>query len=461
MKHFYLPIVVLIFLIIGCQNEMPDVKISNSESQTFPSDVKSRSAEDAVAIAMDAYAKMYPNSSASISSRGTPQPIVKVITSGEKSRSASNDSLLYIVNFPVDNGFAFIAAPENVEPVLGVAEFGSYGLEDSEINPGLDLFVELAQEYVLALGNGLDGCTDSPNGVTNDTCWQLPNPAIREYDYEDTIFRHKVQRRISNAWSYGNGKTILSSNPEGFLFAKRYCGDAVVSIAQVMLYFQYPHMLKPSYPKNSSNVAWFTDTLSPNYTNLQKHRKCYMRSEKPLSSEAESCKCSTETQTEISKICRAIANFGEATDPGNSDYPFPHFNKFQALNAVQKLGFSAPGFYNYNANIYLSSESDEILLMGGLSQKYGKVLYWLIDGELDYKINHYHCKDKGIISSEKTLLYTYSPQRVHINWGNAGNGNGWFTKGVYTLPPEAIIKSANDTMPTIVEGMQFLRIRKP
>lgn len=188
---------------------------------------------------------------------------------------------------------------------------------------------------------------------------------------------------------------------------------------------------------------------------LKKHRKCYLGSEKPL--EGGACTCPIETQNEISKICRTIFNLAEAGDPDPNYKPFPVFSDHQASYAVKKLGFSASNFFNYSNEILLSNEN-ELLMMGGYSQKDGLVLFWLVDGEMDYRINHYHCKDDGLNTFEKTLLYSYATFQIHINWGKAGNGNGWFSKGVFSIPAEAQLAENSST--TIGE-VQFMRIRKP
>lgn len=263
MKQIYLPIFCLIVLVVGCQNDMPEVVGKDSEAQTTLLKSKTRTPLEAINIAEDAFEHMYPTSS--VSTRGASIPKVKTIITGCKSRSSETDTLMYVVNFPGDNGFAIIPAPSNMEPILGISDCGSYGMEDSDFNPGLELLMERAQIYVMNNVNGAPTNSDSQNGTLNDTCWLKPNPLVREYDYEDTIFRHEVQRRISNAWCYGNGKSTRSENPEGFLFPKHYCGDAVVSIAQLMLYFQYPEWIRPTLPQNSSNASWFIDEIEPDY----------------------------------------------------------------------------------------------------------------------------------------------------------------------------------------------------
>lgn len=75
---------------------------------------------------------------------------VKVFKSKE-SRGESSDTLMYVVNFQDEEGFAIIPANRNMPELLAVTESGSYDpASDSEVEP----FNEYMKNAISVLSNG-------------------------------------------------------------------------------------------------------------------------------------------------------------------------------------------------------------------------------------------------------------------------------------------------------------------
>lgn len=67
-------------------------------------------------------------------------------------RSAGNDTLLYVVNYADNNGFVVISANKNTEGLLAVTETGNYNptISDYTENQGFATFMDMAKSYTSA-----------------------------------------------------------------------------------------------------------------------------------------------------------------------------------------------------------------------------------------------------------------------------------------------------------------------
>ncbi|MCM1005964.1 MAG: Spi family protease inhibitor [Prevotella sp.] len=63
---------------------------------------------------------------------------VKYVTE-PNTRSGATDTLLYVVNYDDDMGFAVLGADVRSQPVYAIASEGEFNLSDSTTNPGLEM----------------------------------------------------------------------------------------------------------------------------------------------------------------------------------------------------------------------------------------------------------------------------------------------------------------------------------
>jgi len=72
---------------------------------------------------------------------------IKVITD-LKSRDGETDSLLYVVNFDDEEGFVLVPIPRIEKEVLAIVDEGTYDPAIGSDNPGFNLYLEAANNYI-------------------------------------------------------------------------------------------------------------------------------------------------------------------------------------------------------------------------------------------------------------------------------------------------------------------------
>ena len=106
-----------------------------------------RSVEEAIDIASRAMTSLYPATVESRTLTRHASPEKTAIVTGASSRAGETDTLLYVVNFDDNKGYAIITAHPSDDDVLAVVGSGSYDPEQGTENPGLNLFMERAVAY--------------------------------------------------------------------------------------------------------------------------------------------------------------------------------------------------------------------------------------------------------------------------------------------------------------------------
>jgi hypothetical protein len=403
---------------IACQNEEP---LLSQESETAKVNLTKRTSTEALQIAYDSYSELFDSREDSNARSEALEGRVSVIPSHRISRSSAteNDTCLYVVNFNDNQGFAIIAADRSVEALLGISDQGNYSVDNTGENPGVDLFVEQALTYV-------DNTDPSENSDSVSAIWN-GDDKLRVKEWLDTTYQLNIAQRIGNAWSLGCASKTIEDNPEGLLFRTNYrCGDAVVAIAQTCLYFNYPEKILPTtHPTNSTVQS--TTTIYPDWSNIGRHRMYLMTKYVKSCTQAE-----TEYHPQIASICRAIGNLGNVSELGdinNDPYTIMNMDYFSYVFSV--LGYHMPVWETMDNNVLLS-ENNAINVMHGYESNTMYGVYWLVDGERCFTVTHHFATASTVGVWNDTIISTYTRDLIHINWGRGGDGNGWYTKGVYT-----------------------------
>ncbi|MDO4995172.1 MAG: Spi family protease inhibitor [Bacteroidales bacterium] len=60
----------------------------------------------------------------------------------------SIDTLLYVINFEDNQGYAIVSAVDGQEHLLAITEQGHYTPQQKSVHEGVDLFIERAVKYV-------------------------------------------------------------------------------------------------------------------------------------------------------------------------------------------------------------------------------------------------------------------------------------------------------------------------
>lgn len=125
-----LPAVAVATGLQSCNDEGPGIPIEENEPAKSSGNPLMRSPEEAIDIAQRAYEEFYGDATPSSRGRSVidcsrPVEVVRCA----RSRGGSSDTLLYIVNFVDDQGFAVIAAPRAADELLAVTEAGVMDVE--------------------------------------------------------------------------------------------------------------------------------------------------------------------------------------------------------------------------------------------------------------------------------------------------------------------------------------------
>lgn len=214
---------IALFAITSCSDDDVIKSPDSMGNETKTVKPLSRSAEDAVQIAT--YAASIKGSPTSLSSRGTITDNVVAVTSST-SRSAA-DTLLYVVNYADNQGYAVISANTNCDALLAVTEQGHFESEESIENPGMKMFFRQAKAIS---GLGIE-YPDRP-----------VNPQRMEWVYD--VIEDSVLPRVPV--TYG-------SNP---LYPRVTCH--AVAAAQVLSIYEQPKTITLQTESNRVlNINWY------------------------------------------------------------------------------------------------------------------------------------------------------------------------------------------------------------
>lgn len=119
--------------------QAPETEVSQSTTSRY------RTVEDASRIALDAVSMF--DDVLDEKSRGVMRFLdakpIKVI-SGLRSRSAVNDTLMYVVNYADSMGFAVVSAVKGTPELIAVTMQGSYDPAEPCDNPGFSMYMDCA-----------------------------------------------------------------------------------------------------------------------------------------------------------------------------------------------------------------------------------------------------------------------------------------------------------------------------
>lgn len=407
-----------VICIVGCTDDEYVENVQQTETPT----TNIRTIEEAIQIAQTAYDSFlgedYPPSSRGSGIVDYSQPVQVIL--GNVSRTITKrDTLLYVVNFANEQGFAVIAANKMIEPLLAITEAGTYGEADDYDIPGFNLWMENAVNYVSEI-EASSIIIGTPTFPTDSLDRLLQ---VKEWD--EIIRSSFVDAQLPCNWGQGNGNTtnMSSSHCEGYLFENGLCGCATTAIAQVCALFSFPAALYERYP-NSGPIYQFDWQL------MRKHRIAIETTASngqiligAMCHEDSSEKIAAHTM--VAQLCRIIGNYGHATEKVGATSM-----SATDMKGVAKSIFGSAHVSNdwENLEITMPCSSNSVYLVIGESQYEGESAHaWVCDGSRQTTYMHYLATrfddyhDWEIKSSELRNSCLH-----HYNWGWDGRNNGWF-----------------------------------
>lgn len=134
----------LVALIVGNCTDRYSTDLQYSEKRTRR-EVSSRSLEEAAKIALEHAEIFYPNASRN-KARCIDYSNIQYIAT-PTSRGVQGDTLIYVINFTDNQGFALVSVPKSADAVLALVENGTYDEQTAEINTGFQFYLDAAREY--------------------------------------------------------------------------------------------------------------------------------------------------------------------------------------------------------------------------------------------------------------------------------------------------------------------------
>lgn len=391
--------------------------ISQEETPSVPKTTTAkdyRTIDEAILIANKAINEFYPANSRSDNRVIDKQAIEVVQTCG--SRSGNPDTLMYILNFEDNMGYAVISASHKGEALLAITEHGHYDPYVESENEGLNNFMSFAKDYV-------NNIIFNPNDTIDPFLPDNPNPGIglsRQVFEYDTLRKVRVYPRLRTGCDLNWGQNY----PEGSCCPNFVSGCGPTAIAMVAAHYQDLKSLKLTYPGHTMDV------IDLDWSKIRLYNGRMSFPDMPDVEET----VSPGAINSIAHLCRQIGEWVDA------DYSNP------GGTGISSPGSATIGLRRIMPNRTISSVKD--FTTTGLESAIidGCVLMFGLDSTT--KMGHVWVADGCSVDEVKTRIYSVSPSGekklkeetisskslVHLNWGFYGKDNGYFfTRGFYTL----------------------------
>ncbi len=382
MKKYVFPLFA-VALFSACSDEV-DVVNPNEHSELITRTVlpQSRTAEDAIEIAIDA-----ASVKSSPTSRSNSVEVENVISITSQSTSrAGIDTLMYAVNYANDNGYALIAANRNCDAVLAVTETGHFLSEEEIKNPGMRIFLDQAKTYASGIIGGGPVLPELPE-----------NPKKLDWIYEE--INDSVLPRLEVAYSADLADQSVK------------CGTVVA--AQALSFLEEPKsILLTSDGNRILDINWYA----------------FKHLDEPI--------CAWETANLFAFMKELSVRLD--ADPQTGTTYLDDVQRLLKSFVPDKVGAMCSGVPSARRLI----KDAGIIVMCGIAKTNGQYdasgHAWIIDG---FKYKHiidiqYTVTIDRYTGREISRVLDYDRSRTiadleHINWGWAGQDNGYFNHSVY------------------------------
>ncbi|MGN0223899.1 MAG: C10 family peptidase [Muribaculaceae bacterium] len=387
-------IAIVLFSLYGCQN-LNDEDLNSYLPKR--NEIEIRTVEQAITIAK----LVNPNSMQSRSESNSAYDVT--IISSYRGRTDGLDTLLYIVNYGDDDGFAIISAPNCVEPVLAFVENGRFDSEETSSNSSFIYALDCAQSYV----------ETKAFEVSN-------NPTIKPIYRSDTIWDvFKSGPRVSVKWG--------QRWPENSYAPNKLAGCGPVAIAQFLSYFKTPTSIDLTFDDKD------VDSILINWDELIEHVQSTNYIEPTAQQRAShilNCGASINSHTTIGRLLREI---GQISNSQYLNKPTTSTTVSNVFGTLKSFLPNRPTYQAYNRNgLY------DRLKQGGIALVYGRTSndeghFWVADGTLryGYEVYEYTLNQETDEYELKNTTQVEANNYLHFNWGWAGNSNGFFLEGIF------------------------------
>ncbi len=326
---------------------------------------------------------------------------IKVVKNKE-SRGESSDTLMYVVNFEDEQGFAIVPANRNMPELLAVTESGSY-------DPTVPSEVEPFNEY---MDNAIS--TLSKKDLNIDTL-RVP---MCEQKIEQT---YSISDIVSPKTPYKWGQNGV----EGIYCPNNICGCNNLAAALCMCYYNFPTKIKL---KHNDNIS-----ISINWNALKQHDATKDIFEyTSLGIKFAECfdGVSNEDHNVLGRVCREMGYRSKSEYGSDATSTYPS----ETRAVLKDLGFSVSTIKEYTNEMEFKKLRENNLILAVGYNDIGSGHMWVIDGYKTVKctkkiyIRENDPNRVYVVEPEWELTQTYvsTCSYTHHNWGWKGKCNGYF-----------------------------------
>lgn len=401
-------IVPCVVIMCACTSDEPKLPyIDNNSPPNHVTSSRIRTTEEAIVIAENAISWLDDNTipnrrtiSRQIDFNKGVQPIV----SSPGTRASKIDTLMYVINYTNNNGFALISALTNTPALLAVTVNGEYSPNQNlrDNNPGFDIYMESLTDYL----EGQSHLLDTTMLVNPDT--GILRPRIFEKTIIDTIWIHNIPNRVKVYW----GQAPLLP---GYFLPNQKAGCAVVAAAMAMSYYGFPTWINLNYLPNRPRITLDWTQLRHHHYTSGVYESCHNITEYPIHE----------------RICQLLSEIGYRAQANYENMEVTPVTTANIMSALGSCGYNTQNF-KITKKFQISSHlaPNAVLLVYGKNklsiQETGHM--WVCDGVKHYKIRsrYYQSNDQGLTWQLKADDYSQEVAYNFFNWGWDGYKCGYF-----------------------------------
>ena len=317
---------------------------------------------------------------------------------GETETPIGLDTLMYVVNFANDNGFALVAADKRTEPIFALVDEGNFNFDQLEKEEN-DMFLTFIDDAIYMELEDIKNFKGD-NVLTKATS-------------KDWTINTQYAPILKTKW--GQGDKEKDPNSYGKYCPNKVAGCTVIAAAQILSHYQTPGHVNWSYNGSggSADLHW-TQIISD----------CEKYGGKLTSPAA------AQSLNEVAHLCRYLGiaigvdykSKGETS--GKSSKVVDWFNDWSGLKASKLKEYDANKIITAIKNgtpVYAGGYSKKKKFLGITTKRYGGHA-WVYDGYISAT------KD----GERKDL--------IHCNWGWNGLRDGYYISKVFNTNNDAEIK---------------------
>ena len=324
------------------------------------------------------------------------------------------DSIVYLVNFVDDKGFAIVRASKDEEPIVALTDNGNIDLNKLQ-NP--EMFLdndETGESFMYQL---LYNALLNNDYLCND---QKEVKSISSITSDAWVIDEQVEPLVRVKWgqAYPFNKFMPASNYSRFGETTQYkgkmpAGCVMVAFAQMMVTNKMPEnfsgMIQSWSMEDLDDVSTYISYIDFNYLyydeSYEEPYRTYMNGVadmlRVLASRFNASYSSSGTGASTSYAIEQLSTF----DPVNYQY-------------IEEISFYQPDLIS-NLLFFTLDCGKPVIIRGSDSNGAGGHA-WIIDGYM----NRHKNSSEGVISESL----------VHMNWGWQGRCDGYFDYGIVTIP---------------------------